>query len=240
VPPFDLCQSVFEEVPWAAAEERLLATLELGYSTSLFLSWAGERIEQVWVKAPERLAGLEGRPVVEAPRHPIPGADPVHCTVQGDVPGPAHERLPHFRLEGIPSAGAELQSEYAVAREDAAACVRALRAVGGEIAPVLHISEIRAVAGDDYWLSPFYGRDSVTFHFTWKAVPEAERAIAAVEGALAPWSPRPHWAKLFALDMAAVRGLYPCADTFVALRERLDPGGTFRNPFVDRLVAGAA
>src|SRR3954454_15910593 len=81
VPQFDLCQSVFDDVPWAVAEERLLETLRIGYSTSLFLSWAGGRIEQVWVEAETRLPELEGRPAAAAARRPIPGADPVHCTV---------------------------------------------------------------------------------------------------------------------------------------------------------------
>jgi hypothetical protein len=45
VAAFDLRQYVFDDVPWEAAEERLLATLAVGYSTSLFLSWAGETIE---------------------------------------------------------------------------------------------------------------------------------------------------------------------------------------------------
>ena len=35
-------------------------------------------------------------------------------TGQGGVPGPWLDRLPHFRMDHKPSAGAELQSEYLV------------------------------------------------------------------------------------------------------------------------------
>src|ERR1700761_7047592 len=50
-------------------------------------------------------------------------------------PGPWHERLPHFRLEFTPSAGAELQSEYLIPREAARPAVEALFALGDQIAP---------------------------------------------------------------------------------------------------------
>ena len=237
VPAFELRQYVFDDVPWEAAEERLLATLAVGYSTSLFLSWAGNTIEHAFVKTSDPLAEFEGRPPTAFGRHPVPGADPAHCTVQDGSLGAAHERLPHFRFEGVPSAGAELQSEYAVAAENAGACVRALREVGAAIAPALYVSEIRAVAADAYWLSPFYERASVTFHFTWKPVAEATAAIAAVERALAPWRPRPHWGKVFGLDSAAVWSAYPRAAAFAVLREHLDPTGKFRNEFLDALTA---
>ena len=41
--------------------------------------------------------------------HPIPGVSAVNCTPQQGVPGPWHERLPHFRMEYTPSCGDELQ-----------------------------------------------------------------------------------------------------------------------------------
>lgn len=42
------------------------------------------------------------------------GHDPSACTEQGS-PGPWHQRLPHFKMEHMPSSGAELQSESRVA-----------------------------------------------------------------------------------------------------------------------------
>ena len=46
-----------------------------------------------------------------------------------------------------------------------------------DLAPVLQISEIRTVTGDDLWLSPCQGRDTVCIHFTW--IDDAE-AVAPV------------------------------------------------------------
>jgi xylitol oxidase len=240
VPEFELRQYVFEGVPWELAESELPALLSYGYSTSLFLSWAGPTVEQALVKTPEAVDSFFGMRAATAPLHPIPGADPAHTTDQLGIPGRSSERLPHFRLGGIPSAGDELQSEYAVAAESAGDCLRALRSVGPEIAPVLHVSEIRAVASDSYWISPFFGRESVTFHFTWKRDPSVVGAIATVEAALAEWEPRPHWAKLFGITPATLHLRYATLDRFLELRRQYDPGGKFGNDFVDRLQAGGS
>jgi xylitol oxidase len=240
VPAFDLCQEVFDDLPWDEAEGGLAELLASGYSTSLFLSWAGPAVEQVWVKASAPVGSVGGARAATGPRHPVPGADPVNSTDQLGAVGPAHERLPHFRLSGVPSAGDELQSEYSVVAADARAAFAALRAAGPQIAPALHVSEIRAIAADRYWLSPFYERDAVAFHFTWKPGPAALAAIAVVEDALRPWSPRPHWAKLFSYEPAFVRARYPRLGDFCELRARLDPDGKFRNELVDDLTEASS
>jgi xylitol oxidase len=238
VPEFELRQYVFEDVPWELAETELLDLLSFGYSTSLFLSWAGPTVEQAWVKTDEVVDSFFGMRAATAPLHPIPGADPAHTTEQLGIPGPSSERLPHFRLGGIPSAGDELQSEYAVPAETAGDCLRALRSIGPRIAPVLHVSEIRAVASDSYWISPFSGRESVAFHFTWKRDPSVAEAIAIVEGVLAEWEPRPHWAKLFGISPATLHRRYAELDRFLELRRQYDPDGKFGNAFTDRLQTG--
>jgi xylitol oxidase len=239
VPEFELRQYVFEQVPWELAESALHDLLSSGYSTSLFLSWAGPTVEQVWVKTRDVVDSFFGMRAAGARLHPIPGADPAHTTDQLGVPGRSSERLPHFRLSGIPSAGDELQSEYAVPAETAADCLRALRSIGPKIAPALHVSEIRAVASDNYWISPFSGRDSVTFHFTWKPDPSIATTIARVETALAEWEPRPHWAKLFCITPATLHQRYAKLNRFLELRRHYDPGGKFGNDFIDRLSSTA-
>src|SRR5699024_11768972 len=64
------------------------------------------------------------------PVHPLPGMPADFCTDQSGAPGPAHERLPHFRLEFTPSNGEEIQSEYFVAREDIAPALAAVMPPG--------------------------------------------------------------------------------------------------------------
>ena len=80
-------------------------------------------------------AGPAGAAAAVAGRHPgrpppPPGArasTAVHCTEQLGVPGPWHERLPHFRPDFTPSNGEELQSELLRAARRAAEALAALR-----------------------------------------------------------------------------------------------------------------
>ena len=160
---------------------------------------------------------------------------PENATEQMGVPGPWHERLPHFRLAFTPSSGEELQSEYLVPRESGAAAVGALARIGDRIAPVLQIAEIRTIAADDLWMSMAFERDTVGLHFTWIQDDAAVTPVlAAIEEALAPFAARPHWGKVFTTPPETVRALYPRWADFAALLRRYDPAGKFRNGFMDR------
>ena len=79
----------------------------------------------------------------------------------------------------------------------------------------------------------------IAFHFTWRQEPVAvDAALADIERALAPFEPRPHWGKRFAMQPDEVRDRYEVLPRFVGLARRLDPDGTFRNAFLDRYVFG--
>jgi len=71
-------------------------------------------------------------------------------------PGPWYERLPHFRMGFMPSAGKELQSEYFVPRQHAIDAIVAVERLRDLVSPHLLISEIRTIAGDNLWMSPCY------------------------------------------------------------------------------------
>jgi xylitol oxidase len=144
---------------------------------------------------------------------------------------PAHDRLPHFRLEFTPSSGEELQTEYFVRFSDGADALRAVARLRARIAPLLHITEVRAVAADALWMSMCFERESLAIHFTWKAMPaEVAALLPDIEAALAPFAPRPHWGKLFA--MRDVGRLYPRLDDFRALCAEHDPSGKFASQWL--------
>ncbi len=237
VPSFDLRQDVFDGLAWDSAYEHFEEIQDAGYSVSLFTNWARDEIDQVWVKGPGRLgADFFGAKAADGPRHPAhaAGIRADNCTRQLGVAGPWHERIPHFRLDFTPSVGNELQTEYFVPVRHAVAAMEAMRGIGHRLAPVLLTSEIRTVAGDDLWLSPFHGGDRVALHFTWQPDEDAVRALLPVmEERLAPFGVRPHWGKLF--HQAAD---YPKLADFRALAVELDPDGKFRTPFVRRNVFG--
>jgi D-arabinono-1,4-lactone oxidase. len=132
----------------------------------------------------------------------------------------------------MPSAGDEIQSEYLIDRRHGPAAIEAILRIGDRIRPLLYISEIRTIAADDLWMSPEHGRDTVGIHFTWKRDQDAvERMLVEVQRALEPFAPRPHWGKLF---LSAPR--YERLPDFVALLDRLDPRGAFRNDWLERHV----
>jgi xylitol oxidase len=192
--------------------------------------WLKQRTDQ-----PEA-AWAGGRPAQRA-MNPCPGMPSESCTEQLGIAGPWHERLPHFRPDLTPSAGEELQSEHFLPREVAPAAIAAIRGIADLVAPVLHIAEVRTVRADDLWLSPAYGRDSVTFHFTWvKDAAAVMPALAAVEERLMPMGARPHWAKLTTVAAPKIIARYERAAEFEQLAYRYDPTGKFRNRFVDNLL----
>jgi xylitol oxidase len=239
VPGYAVRQRVRTGLELADATAHFDAITGAAYSVSLFTDWRAPRFGQVWLK---ELADAPGpdlpwtRPAT-GPLHPVPGVDPVHCTPQDGEPGPWHERLPHFRAGFTPSSGEELQSEYLVPRAHAVAALEALAGLRATIAPVLQICEIRTVAADRLWLSPAYGRQTVALHFTWIKDPAAVRPVlAAVEAALAPFGPRPHWGKLFSTPPGRIRAAYPRMADFLALVERTDPKGKFGNAYLRRLM----
>jgi xylitol oxidase len=244
-PAYEMSQVVYERLPLDVLAEHFAEVVGAAYSVSLFTSWRDPAIDQVWVKRRlDRPAPtVPDEPWFTAtpatgPRHPVPGIDPVNCTEQLGVPGPWQQRLPHFRPEFTPSAGEELQTEFMVARSDAVDALRALDAIRDRIHPVLQISEIRTIAADDRWLSPAYQRDTIAIHFTWIAdVAAVLPAIEAVQTALAPYEPRAHWAKVFTIPPAELLPRYPRVPDFLALRDRYDPAGKFRNPFTDRYLS---
>lgn len=241
-PTYDVAQEVHVDLPWSEALAHLDDITGSADSVSLFTDWTGATIQQVWRKTRvtdsyATRTDFFGTTPADGPRHPLPGIDPVNCTAQLGEPGPWHDRLPHFRMDFTPSNGDELQSEYLVPRAHAVAALEAVRALADRIAPLLQVTEVRTIAGDDLWLSTAQGGDRVGLHFTWlPRQPEVEALLPTIEAALAPFDARPHWGKLFADEHRDLARLYPRWDDFRSLVARTDPDGVFRNAYLDRHV----
>jgi xylitol oxidase len=235
-PAFEVEQRVYDGLSWDALTEHVDGLLGCAYSVSVFTALAGP--SRIWIKrrtddpAPD-LSPLGVGPA-DGPQHPVRGADPVNTTDQLGPAGPWHHRLPHFRPEFSPSTGAELQSELLVPREHAADALRLLKQLEKAITPLVQTIEVRSVAAEPLWLSPTYQRAGVGLHFTWGPDESAVwPVVRAVERALAPLRPRPHWGKLFGLPPAELAARYPRWADFGRLRRRADPGGTFGNALLD-------
>jgi xylitol oxidase len=243
-PSFRMRQDVYEDLPLARLADHFDEVTSSAESVSLFTDWRGQRFGQVWLKRrvgkqdafepPSSLFGA--RPATEA-RHPIAGLSADACTPQLGVAGPWHERIPHFRMDHTPSSGAELQSEYFVPRRHAVEALLAVDRLRDRIAPLVQVSEVRTIAADNLWMSPAFGRPSVAIHFTWRPDwPSVRDVLPAIEDALRPFEPRPHWGKLFTIPAADLRPRYERLADFVDLVGKRDPAGKFRNGFLDHLI----
>jgi xylitol oxidase len=231
VPSFQVEQTVYEDVAWTTLLTSLEQIFDGAYSVSAFVDWQGGATLFVKHRVGDPAFAFPGQ-AADGPRHPVVGQPPVHCTLQGGVPGPWHERLPHFRAEFTPSVGEELQTEYFVPRTRAVTALRALAEMSTVISPLVQACEIRTIAAEPQWLSPAHDRESLAIHFTW--VPNTPAVLALLPRLEEAIAPRPHWGKLFTVPPTLLAARYPQWDSFRALLREHDPKGVFRNDFLAR------
>ena len=246
-PTFEMTQVVYRNLPMRELEKNFDAIMGSGYSVSLFTDWTRRNINQVWIKsrvtdgAPRPLPDeLHGARLATRKMHPLDDEIPESFTEQMGIPGPWPERMPHFKMGFRPSAGKELQSEYFVPIEHAYEAIMAVETLQPRITPHMFISEIRTIAADDLWMSPFHGRACVALHTTWKQDWDTVMGLLPlIEEKLAPYAPLPHWGKLFAMSPRVIQSRYGRLPDFRALLAHYDPEGKFRNLFLDRVLYDA-
>ena len=243
-PTYMMRQYVYENLPLREMKDHFDAIQASAYSVSLFTDWQNQRFSEVWLKSRvEKGQAFDATPEFFGAKlatrnlHPIAALSPENCTQQMGVPGPWYERLPHFRMGFTPSAGKELQSEYFVPRQHALEAILAVERLRDQITPHLLITEIRAIAADDLWMSPCYQQPCVTIHFTWKQDwPAVSKLLPIIEKELAPFQARPHWGKLFTTSPKVLHSIYKKLPEFVALTRKFDPQGKFRNDFLNTMI----
>jgi xylitol oxidase len=243
-PTFMMRQYVYENLPLAAVKDHFDAIEASAYSVSLFTDWQNQRFSEVWIKSRDEAGqAFDATPEFFGAKratknlHPIAELSAENCTEQMGVPGPWFERLPHFRMGFTPSAGKELQSEYFVPRQHAVEAILAVERLRDQVTPRLLITEIRAIAPDDLWLSPCYEQACVTIHFTWKQDwPAVRSLLPVIEKELAPFKARPHWGKLFTTPPDELKSIYTKLPDFIQLCKKYDPRGKFRNEFLSRNI----
>ena len=239
-PTFEVRQVIYPEIPLDVLQRNFDQIMGTAYSVSYFTDWSSAQVGNLWCKFRDSEVipdSIGGSAKADKKYHPIPSVDPVACTEQSEVPGDWHERLPHFKLEFIPSVGEEIQTEFFVDRKDSAAAIEAVSQLGAEITPLLWITELRTFAADNLWLSGAFERDCLAIHFTWKKLDAIYPVIEKVEAALRPFNYRPHWGKVFTADATYLKSVYPKMGEFQALVQALDPTSKFENSFTRRVLA---
>jgi xylitol oxidase len=96
------------------------------------------------------------------------------------------------------------------------------------------------MTGDNLWLSPAYGRETVAFHFTWKPMwEEIQQVLPQIEAVLEPFEVRPHWGKVYTMPADTIKSRYERFDDFLALVKEYDPHGKFQNDFLKAYLSDA-
>lgn len=96
--------------------------------------------------------------------------------------------------------------------------------------------EVRTVAADDFWLSPFYKRPScsIAIHHDAKEDPLAFQKAA--EPIFRRYGGRPHWGKMHNLSALDLAKLYPRFKDAMEVRREIDPDNRFVTPYISRLL----
>ncbi|TPL39396.1 D-arabinono-1,4-lactone oxidase [Mesorhizobium sp. B2-4-8] len=92
--------------------------------------------------------------------------------------------------------------------------------------------EVRSVAPDMFWLSPFYKRLTCSIAIHHDAANDPEPFMRAAEPIFRRHGGRPHWGKMHSLKAADLKKLYPRWDDAMAVRGDIDPENRFVSPYM--------
>ncbi|MCW2998574.1 MAG: FAD-linked oxidoreductase [Solirubrobacterales bacterium] len=142
-----------------------------------------------------------------------------------------------YRVFATPRSVRFNELEYAIPREHAATAVRAvLSMIEERRVPISFPLEVRTVAPDDALLSPAGGRDTAYVAAHVFQGMEWQPFLREVEAIMRAFDGRPHWGKRHFRTAADLAPAYPGWDAFQAVRDRLDPGRRFTNPYVAQVL----
>jgi L-gulonolactone oxidase len=97
------------------------------------------------------------------------------------------------------------------------------------------IQEIRFTQGDEYALSPCFGRNTMWLgaynadNFGW------QQLMKDFENLAVKYRGRPHWGKEFNISATYLKEQYPLFTRFNTLRQQLDPEGKLVNDYTERI-----
>jgi D-arabinono-1,4-lactone oxidase/FAD binding domain-containing protein len=123
-----------------------------------------------------------------------------------------------------------VEMEYMVDARDAKEAFVALRElILSRFPEVISPIQLRWIRGEEAFLSPMNGRDSVSISVSGELTHDWLGFLAAVDALLHQWGPRPHWGKQYFLDGDRTSEIYPELSRFLTVRDELDPERLFLN-----------
>ena len=129
------------------------------------------------------------------------------------------------------------ECEFSLPAADGPDAVREIRALmRGKHRDVAWPIEYRTLGADDIDLGTAQGRATVTISVHQAAELPYQPFFADVEAIFRNYHGRPHWGKWHSHTARELRALYPRWEHFLSVRARLDPQGSFLNPYLRRLL----
>jgi FAD-linked oxidoreductase len=129
------------------------------------------------------------------------------------------------------------EMEYHVPFEEGATTVRKIIALlEKEFPQVYWPIEVRLVAPDDIWLSPFYKRASCSIAIHHDPAEDPQPYFKAAEKIFLAHGGRPHWGKMHNLTARELSALYPRWTDAMAVRREMDPDNRFVTPYMAGLL----
>ena len=129
------------------------------------------------------------------------------------------------------------EMEYGIPRDAVPEALNRVRALVDESGIQLSFPvEVRVVAPDDIPLSTAQGRATgyIAVH-VYQGTPY-DAYFQGVEQIMDSYGGRPHWGKMHFQGHETLADRYPRWDEFQSVRRRLDPGGRFTNPYLQRVL----
>jgi FAD-linked oxidoreductase len=129
------------------------------------------------------------------------------------------------------------EMEYHLPLEEGAKALRATIALLETRFPEVYFPiEVRVVAADENWLSPFYKRPSCSIAVHHGAPEDPLPFFNAAEQIFRRHGGRPHWGKMHSLTAKDFAGLYPRWKDAMEIRREMDPENRFVTPYMARLL----
>lgn len=132
------------------------------------------------------------------------------------------------------------EMEYALPAENGPECFReiAKRVRKKHRKLVAWRTLYRTVKADQNFLSPAYGRETVTISLHQNADMPFREYFEDIEPIFRKYGGRPHWGKKHTLQADELKELYPEWERFHEYRKNFDPGQVFLTPYLKELLIG--
>lgn len=132
------------------------------------------------------------------------------------------------------------EMEYHLPYESGARALREIIDMAERHFPKVYFPiEVRSVAADEFWLSPFYRRPTCSIAVHHDAAEDPSAFMREAEKIFRKYDGRPHWGKMHNLTSRDFEAIYPRFRDAMEIRRDFDPDSRFVSPYIARLLGSS-